>query len=148
MVWPILAKRTQCRKTASGHFGETNPIPSTRSSPRKRGPMIIGQCSWVPALAALGRDDDGRAGFGETNPMPKNRLGSFWRNEPNPLNPVVPAKAGTHDHRPVFMGPGSRCARPGRRWSGRFWRNEPNAEKKRLGSFWRNEPNPLNPVVP
>jgi hypothetical protein len=23
--------------------------------------MIIGQCSWVPALAALGRDDDGRA---------------------------------------------------------------------------------------
>ena len=51
----------------------------------------------------------------------------FWRNEPNALNPVVPAKAGTHDHRPVFMGPGSRCARPGRRWSGRFWRNEPNS---------------------
>jgi hypothetical protein len=29
------------------------------------------------------------------------------------LCPVVPAQAGTHDHRPVFTGPGSRCARPG-----------------------------------
>jgi hypothetical protein len=28
-----------------------------RSSSRKRGPMITGRCSWVPALAALGRDD-------------------------------------------------------------------------------------------
>src|SRR5262249_59555770 len=71
--------------------------------------------------------------FGETNPMPKNRLGSFWRNEPNPLNPVVPAKARTHDHRPVFMGPGSRCARPGRRWAGRFWRNEPNSRMQAVG---------------
>jgi hypothetical protein len=48
---------------------------------------------------------------------------AFWRNEPNRdfgetnpilLNPVVPAQAGTHDHQPVFMGPGSRYARPGR----------------------------------
>jgi hypothetical protein len=33
---------------------------------------------------------------------------------------VVPAQAGTHDHRPMVMGPGSRCARAGRRicvWS-------------------------------
>src|SRR5262249_44206301 len=30
--------------------------------------------------------------------------------------PVVPAKAGTHDHGPVFMGPGSRCAGQGRGW--------------------------------
>src|SRR5262249_25621912 len=63
----------------------------------------------------------------------------FWRNEANRLNTVVPARgaprrwrrgdpvAGTHDHWPVFMGPGSRCARPGRRWWGRFWRNEPNS---------------------
>src|SRR5262249_22184512 len=71
--------------------------------------------------------------FGETNPMPKSRLRSFWRNEPNPLNPVVPAKAGTHDHRPVFMGPGSRCARPGRRWSGQFWRSEPNSRMQAVG---------------
>jgi hypothetical protein len=41
---------------------------SVRSSPRKRGPMITGRCSWVPALAALGRDDDGRMHFGQTNP--------------------------------------------------------------------------------
>jgi hypothetical protein len=27
------------------------------SSPRKRGPMITDRWSWVPALAALGRDD-------------------------------------------------------------------------------------------
>src|SRR5262245_12529396 len=54
-------------------FGKTNPIASTRSSPRGvprcGGPMIVGQCSRVPALAALGRDDDGGAGFGETNPI-------------------------------------------------------------------------------
>ena len=37
---------------------------SIRSSPRKRRPMITGRCSWVPALAALGRDDDGRMHFG------------------------------------------------------------------------------------
>jgi hypothetical protein len=37
-------------------------------------------------------------------------------------------QAGTHDHRPVFMGPGSRCARPGRRWSDAFWPNEPNCD--------------------
>jgi hypothetical protein len=30
---------------------------SVRSSPRKRGPMITGRCSWVPALATFGRDD-------------------------------------------------------------------------------------------
>jgi hypothetical protein len=30
---------------------------SVRSSSRKRGPMITGRCSWVPALATLGRDD-------------------------------------------------------------------------------------------
>jgi hypothetical protein len=28
-----------------------------QSSPRKRGPMITGRWLWVPALAALGRDD-------------------------------------------------------------------------------------------
>src|SRR5438874_5895925 len=27
------------------------------------------------------------------------------------LTPFVPAKSGTHDHRPVFVGPGSRSAR-------------------------------------
>ena len=40
---------------------------------------------------------------------------AFWPNEPKYTAAVVPAKAGTHDHRPVFMGPGSRYARPGRR---------------------------------
>jgi hypothetical protein len=39
-----------------------------------------------------------------------------------------PAQAETHDHRPVFMGAGSRCARPGRRWSDAFWLNEPNCD--------------------
>jgi hypothetical protein len=33
-------------------------VNSIRSSPRKRGPMITGRCSCVPALAALGRHDD------------------------------------------------------------------------------------------
>ena len=40
---------------------------------------------------------------------------AFWPNEPKYTAAVVPAKAGTHDYRPVFMGPGSRYARPGRR---------------------------------
>jgi hypothetical protein len=38
-------------------LGQTNPSTPRRSSPRKRGPMITGRCSWVPALAMLGRDD-------------------------------------------------------------------------------------------
>jgi hypothetical protein len=41
----ILAKRTQC----VCHLG--------RPRQRKWGPMITGRCSWVPALATLGRDD-------------------------------------------------------------------------------------------
>src|SRR5262249_35082662 len=73
--------RNEPNRQATPDFGETKPIASTRSSPRGaprdagvagtplRRPMIIGQCSWVPALAALGRDDDGGAGFGETNPI-------------------------------------------------------------------------------
>jgi hypothetical protein len=48
------------------HFGQTNPTiisakrsqASFASSPRKRGPMITSRCSWVPALAALSRDDN------------------------------------------------------------------------------------------
>ena len=54
---------------SAAHFGQTNPIPLILSSPRGaprdacvagtplRGPMITGRCSWVPALATLGRDD-------------------------------------------------------------------------------------------
>jgi hypothetical protein len=45
---------------------------------------------------------------------------AFWPNEPNcdfgqtkPPILVVPAE-GTQDHWPLFMGPGSRCAQPGR----------------------------------
>jgi hypothetical protein len=51
-------------KGAAAHFGQTNPtvILAKRSqqwsSPRKRGPRITGWCSWVPALAALSRDDN------------------------------------------------------------------------------------------
>jgi hypothetical protein len=45
---------------------------------------------------------------------------AFWPNEPNgdfgqtkPPVLVVPAEAGTQDHWPVFISPGSRCAQPG-----------------------------------
>jgi hypothetical protein len=48
----ILAKRTQLQILAK------RSQASFASSPRKRGPMIAGRCSWVPALAALGRDDN------------------------------------------------------------------------------------------
>jgi hypothetical protein len=44
---------------AALHFGQTNPPASIRSSPRKRGSMITGRWSWVPALASLGRNDTG-----------------------------------------------------------------------------------------
>src|SRR5215813_11785748 len=35
----------------TAHFGEAKPMcPHWKSSPRKRGPMITGRWSWVPAL--------------------------------------------------------------------------------------------------
>jgi hypothetical protein len=42
------------------------------SSPRKRGPLITGPCSWVLALAALGRDD-GEVGWAKSLALPSPR---------------------------------------------------------------------------
>src|SRR5215470_2005527 len=100
---------------------------SPLSSPRKRGPVITGRYDvarrrknlrgcvyWVPALAALGRDDS-FLGFATSAT----------------LSAVVPAQAGTSNHwtircgtaaqkpsRLCLLGPGSRCARPGRQLLG------------------------------
>ena len=50
------ALRILAKRTPTAIWPNEASIP--RSCPRKRGPMITGRCSWVPALAPLGRDDD------------------------------------------------------------------------------------------
>jgi hypothetical protein len=81
---------------------------------RKQENTGIGPTS--AALAAAGE----RCAFCQPNPT------AIWRNEPKAPLPSSPRGAprdaheagtplrGPHDHRPVFMGPGSRYARPGR----------------------------------
>ena len=46
------------RAGEGGAFWRNEANETPQSSPRKRGPMITRRSLWVPALAALGRDDD------------------------------------------------------------------------------------------
>jgi hypothetical protein len=84
----------------------------------------------------------------------ERRRPRFWPNEPNhhfgQTNPtcltvVVLAQAGTHDHRPVFMGPGSRCARPGRRSVGSRSRS-PDGAKRHPKSAEKQEKTGIGPT--
>jgi hypothetical protein len=54
----VLAFAQRCYERNCGYKSIGRAAISVRSSPRKRGPVITGRCSWVPALAALGQDDD------------------------------------------------------------------------------------------
>jgi hypothetical protein len=84
------------RRMRTSHWCVPSCFETHRSAPwPSEGPARVSRCD-AP------QHEGGRcaAHFGETNPIV--------------LNPVVPAKAGTPDHRPLFMGPGSSFARPGR----------------------------------
>jgi hypothetical protein len=106
-----LERSTQVGFTRLAHIGRRSRVNPRSVSAEKQENTGIGPTS--AALAAAGE----RCAFCQTNPtaiLAKRTQGPSPRGAPRDARVAGTPLRGPHDHRPVFMGPGSRYARPGR----------------------------------
>ncbi len=105
---PALGRAAMLLSMRAGERCAFWPNEATRRTPREEPTCTCGR-QWSVACGLLFTMKI------PTETCGRSRAPRILAKRTQGLSPVVPAQAGTHDHRPVFMGPDSRYARPGRR---------------------------------